>query len=154
MGLQSLIFYTTAAWLPEILQSQGLNADTSGWMLSLMQLSQLPLTFLTPILANRMKDQRILVGIFTLFYIIGYVGLLSGNASLTILWMILLGLAGGASFSLVMMFFSLTRTPIEAAELSGTAQSFGYLLAAIGPVLFGFLMMQMLVGLCLLLYLS
>jgi CP family cyanate transporter-like MFS transporter len=54
--------------------------------------------------------------------------------------MILLGLAGGASFSLAMMFFSLrTRTADEAAELSGTAQSFGYLLAAVGPVLFGYI---------------
>ncbi|WP_144511245.1 MFS transporter [Bacillus sp. FJAT-22090] len=140
MGLQSLIFYTTAAWLPEILQSQGMSADKSGWMLSLLQFAQLPVTFLTPILAGRMKDQRILVGIFSLFYLIGFAGLLSGPTSLTVLWMIFLGLAGGASFSLVMMFFNLrTRTPIEAAELSGTAQSFGYLLAALGPVFFGFL---------------
>lgn len=46
---------------------------------------------------------------------------------------------GGASFGLVMMFFSLrSRTPMEAADLSGVAQSIGYLLAAIGPVFFGF----------------
>ena len=43
MGLQSLIFYTTAAWIPAILQSQGMDADKSGWMLSIMQFSQLPM---------------------------------------------------------------------------------------------------------------
>ncbi|WP_391208783.1 CynX/NimT family MFS transporter [Psychrobacillus sp. L4] len=140
MGLQSLIFYTTAAWLPEILQSEGMKAEQSGWMLSIMQFAQLPMTFLIPIIAGRLKDQRILVVLYTALYLIGFIGLLSGPASLTIVWMIFLGLAGGASFGLVMMFFSLrSRTPIEAAELSGTAQSIGYLLAAIGPVFFGFI---------------
>ncbi|MFJ7970907.1 CynX/NimT family MFS transporter [Psychrobacillus sp. NPDC096389] len=140
MGLQSLLFYTTAAWIPEIMQSQGISADKSGWMLSLMQFAQLPLTFLTPILASRMKDQRPLVAFFSLLYVIGFGGLLVGNSSLLIVWMIILGFAGGASFSFAMMLFTLrTRTPMESAELSGTAQSFGYLLAAIGPVLFGFL---------------
>ncbi|WP_313891187.1 MFS transporter [Psychrobacillus sp.] len=140
MGIQSLIFYTTAAWLPELLQSQGMSAEKSGWMLSLMQFAQLPMTFIVPIIAGRLKDQRILVISFTVLYLIGFIGILAGNISLTIVWMIMLGLAGGASFGLVMMLFSLrTSTPMEAAELSGTAQSFGYLLAAVGPVLFGYL---------------
>jgi len=140
MGLQSLIFYTTAAWIPEILQTQGMDAEKSGWMLSIMQFAQLPMTFLIPILAGRFKDQRIFVLLFTIFYLIGFIGLLYGDISLTLLWMIALGLGGGASFGLVMMFFSLrSRTPMGAADLSGVAQSFGYLLAAIGPVFFGFI---------------
>ena len=140
MGLQSLIFYTTAAWIPEILQTQGMDAEKSGWMLSIMQFAQLPMTFLIPILAGRFKDQRIFVLLFTIFYLIGFIGLLYGDISLTLLWMIALGLGGGASFGLVMMFFSLrSRTPMGAADLSGVAQSFGYLLAAVGPVFFGFI---------------
>lgn len=140
MGLQSLIFYTTAAWIPEILQTQGMDAEKSGWMLSIMQFAQLPMTFLIPILAGRLKDQRILVALFTVFYLIGFIGMLFGDISLALLWMIALGLGGGASFGLVMMFFSLrSRTPMEAADLSGIAQSIGYLLAAVGPVFFGFI---------------
>ena len=140
MGLQSLIFYTSAAWIPEILQAQGMAAEKSGWMLSIMQFSQLPMTFLIPILAGRLRDQRILVALFTIFYSIGFIGLLFGDISLVLLWMIVLGLGGGASFGLVMMFFTLrTRTPMEAADLSGVAQSIGYLLAAVGPVFFGFI---------------
>lgn len=140
MGLQSLIFYTTAAWIPAILQSQGMDADKSGWMLSIMQFSQLPMTFIVPIIAGRLKDQRLLVVIYTVLYLIGFTGLLVGPATLSIVWMISIGLAGGASFGLVMMFFSLrSRTSMQAAELSGTAQSIGYLLAAVGPVFFGLL---------------
>lgn len=140
MGMQSLLFYCTSAWLPEMLVSDGMAVETAGWMLSLLQLSQLPLTFIIPILAGRMKDQRMIVIGIAALYLIGYGGVLVGGLSWVPLWMILIGIAGGASFGLAMMFFTLrTETHTEAAELSGMAQSSGYLLAAIGPVLFGFL---------------
>lgn len=140
MGLQSLLFYTTAAWIPAMLESQGMSANQAGWMFSIMQFSQLPMTFLIPILAGRKSDQRSLVVLFTIFYIVGFTGILMNLTSLTILWMILIGLAGGASFGLAMMFFSLrARNAFEAAEISGTAQSIGYLLAATGPVLYGYI---------------
>lgn len=55
-------------------------------------------------------------------------------------WAICIGIAGGFAFGLAMMFFSLrTRSTQEASELSGMAQSIGYLLAAMGPALFGLL---------------
>lgn len=48
--------------------------------------------------------------------------------------------ACGAAFSLSMMFFSLrSNDGQEASKVSGMAQSFGYLIAAVGPVLFGFM---------------
>ncbi|MFJ7737325.1 CynX/NimT family MFS transporter [Lysinibacillus sp. NPDC097287] len=140
MGLQSLLFYTTAAWIPEIYIAQGLPADRAGWMFSTMQLSQIPMAILTPIIAGKMKSQRPLVFVFTAFYLIGFIGLVMEWTSLAVLWMVFLGMAGGASFALAMMLFTLrTRTAYEAADLSGFAQSGGYLLAASGPILFGYL---------------
>ncbi|CAM3060879.1 MFS transporter [Filibacter tadaridae] len=140
MGLQSLIFYTTSAWVPEVLKSQGLSGDTAGWMVSLVQFAQLPMTFIIPILAGKSKDQRKFVVVAAVLFLVGYGGIFLGGNSLVPLWMILIGVASGSAFGLSMMFFSLrTRTPHEAAELSGMAQSFGYTLAAIGPVLFGLL---------------
>ncbi|HJF33429.1 MAG TPA: MFS transporter [Sporosarcina psychrophila] len=140
MGFQSLIFYTTSAWMPEVLKTQGISADSAGWMVSLLQFSQLPMTFIVPILASKVKDQRWIVAGVALLYLLGYGGIMTGTTALVPLWMILIGIAGGAAFGLSMMFFSLrTRTPHEAADLSGMAQSFGYSLAAIGPVLFGLL---------------
>ncbi|MFY0519910.1 CynX/NimT family MFS transporter [Lysinibacillus sp. UGB7] len=140
MGLQSLIFYTTAAWIPEIYIAQGLAADRAGWMFSTMQFSQIPMALVVPIIASKMKSQRPLVVIFTVFYLIGFTGLVMEWTSFAVLWMVLIGLAGGASFALAMMFFTLrTRTAYEAADLSGFAQSIGYLLAAVGPILFGYL---------------
>src|SRR5690606_16398896 len=66
-------------------------------------------------------------------------GLLVGSTSLTALWMILIGVGSGFAFSLSMMFFTLrTESVQQSSELSGMAQSIGYLLAASGPLLFGF----------------
>lgn len=140
MGLQSLLFYTTAAWVPEMLVSQGMTASEAGWTFSLMMLSQLPMTFLIPMIASNMSTHRAIVFGFSACYIIGFIGLYMKWTSLAPLWMILLGLAGGASFSLVMMLFTLrTESIFASAELSGFAQATGYLLAAIGPTFFGFL---------------
>ena len=140
MGLQSFVFYSTAAWIPEIYISQGMEPNRAGWLISIAQISQIPMTFITPIIAARLSDQRPIVAVFTLFYFIGFTGMLFEWTEYAVIWMIFIGLAGGSSFSLAMMYFNLrTKTAYEAAELSGFAQSLGYLLAAIGPTIFGLL---------------
>src|SRR5699024_12455882 len=62
----------------------------------------------------------------------------SDLSALIPLWVILIGIGSGSAFSLSMMFFTLRTTTVrQASELSGMAQSLGYLVAATGPVLFG-----------------
>ncbi|MFX3650115.1 MAG: CynX/NimT family MFS transporter [Paenibacillus sp.] len=140
MGIQSMVFYVLIAWLPEILKQQGIDSNQSGWYLSIMQLAMLPFTFLVPVIAGRMSNQRLLVVITTTLLLTGTLGLLYGNYSIILLWIIILGIGGGSAFSLSMMFFGLrTENARQAAELSGMAQSIGYLLAAVGPALIGYL---------------
>ena len=67
MGLQSTLFYILVAWLPEILNDKGFSANQAGWLLSLMQLAVLPVTFIAPILAGRLKNQRPIVIITSIF---------------------------------------------------------------------------------------
>ena len=140
MGLQSTLFYVLVTWLPEILKQQGVSADQSGWLLSIMQLTILPFTFIAPILAGRMSDQRLLVAITSSLLLTGNLGLLYGSLQYIVVWVVMLGIGAGFAFSLAMIFFSLrTENAGQAAELSGMAQSFGYLLAAMSPMLFGYL---------------
>lgn len=140
MGLQSLLFYVVVTWLPDILKSQGMTADSAGWTLSFMQLSVLPITFLMPIVAGRMKSQVGLMIITVFFFFAGIGGILFGSDKLTMLWAIMIGISLGSSFSLAMMLFGLrTSNVYDAAELSGMAQSVGYLLAAVGPTFVGYL---------------
>jgi CP family cyanate transporter-like MFS transporter len=140
MGLQSLLYYVLIAWFSVILGERGMSASHAGWILSLMQLAQLPFTFFVPLWAGRMKSQRLPVVITSVLFITGILGVWLGSTALMALWAICIGIAGGFAFGLAMMFFSLrTRTTQEASELSGMAQSAGYLLAAMGPALFGLL---------------
>jgi len=138
MGIQSLLFYTMLTWLPEILLGHGYTANEAGWMLSLMQFAIIPMTFIVPIIASKMKNQVILSAMTATSYILGVLGLLHGHPISVVIAVILWGIACGSAFSLSMMFFTLrTKDGYAASELSGMAQSIGYLLAAIGPVLFG-----------------
>lgn len=138
MGSQSLIFYTLITWLPTILMANGYDIHLAGWGVFIFQFASIPFTFIIPIIADKMKNQVLIAFISSLLIIIGLVGLLAGLSDLSILWIILLGAGNGSAFSLSMMFFTLrTRDGYEAAELSGMAQSFGYLLAAFGPVMVG-----------------
>lgn len=140
MGLQSFIFYTTIAWLPELLHDRGLTVSAAGWMVSFMQFISLPATFLVPFLADRRPSQRTFVVLIGLLFITSLIGLLHGSMAWLALWVALLGIALGASISLALAFLGLrARNARQAAELSGMAQSIGYLLAAFGPVFFGFL---------------
>ncbi|WP_068672214.1 MFS transporter [Oceanobacillus sp. Castelsardo] len=138
MGFQSLMFYTPMTWLPEILQSNGYSASEAGWMLSLMQFSLIPTSFVLPIIADRMKNQKGLGAFTGAVFILGIFGLLNGNPGLIMISVVMIGIGCGSGFSLSMMFFTLrTKDGYDASELSGMAQSFGYSLAALGPVLFG-----------------
>lgn len=140
MGLQSVVFYASIAWLPEVLQGDGLSAAQAGWMVSIMQFAGIPAALFAPILAGRRPSQRGLLAAAALLSGAGILGLLLSGGTATVLWVSLLGLGQGASISLALILFALRTTDAtEAAALSGMAQSAGYLLAATGPFLFGVL---------------
>ncbi|WP_439649452.1 CynX/NimT family MFS transporter [Lentibacillus daqui] len=141
MGFQSFLFYVTISWLPEIIHDYGVSIATAGWMLSFMQLIGLPFSFLVPVLAGRFKSQWWLAWLLALCAIGGYSGLLLGSGFvIMIISVILIGIALGGVFPLALAFLGMrSRNARQAAELSGMAQSFGYLLAAIGPIFIGYL---------------
>jgi CP family cyanate transporter-like MFS transporter len=141
MGLQSLGYYVVLTWLPEILQEEaGISASLAGWMLALAQAVGIASIFLAPVLAGMRPSQHgVVVGAVALTGA-GALGLLVAAETATALWVVLLGLGQGACFSLALTFFALRAPDSEhAAALSGMAQSVGYLLAAVGPFLFGLL---------------
>jgi CP family cyanate transporter-like MFS transporter len=138
MGLQSFFFYTLAAWLPAALQSWGMSAERSGWMLSYIQMGQLPIMLIGPIVAGKMKDQTYLMWITFVLLLLGLLGVIIWKTEFIIISVILIGVSLGLAYTLVTMFFILrTKHPSESANLSGMAQSVGYLIAATGPPLFG-----------------
>ncbi|MGI2312074.1 CynX/NimT family MFS transporter [Staphylococcus cohnii] len=140
MGFQSMVFYTVVAWVPSILVDRGVDPSTAGYLLMLNQFSQVPMTFSFPITASKLKDQRILVVIITILFLTGFGLFFTQSLVLLVIGMVIAGLAMGACFSLCMTFFSIrARTSDGSISLSGFGQSVGYLIAAIGPFLIGYL---------------
>jgi MFS transporter, CP family, cyanate transporter len=141
MGLQSLTFYVILAWLPDVLQSRGLEASDAGWMLALSQATGVLGAAAVPLWAGRVHDQRMIVWLLAGLEGVGLGGLILAGPAASMTWYVaILGFVLGGTFGLALTLLVL-RSPdtATAAALSGLAQSFGYLIAAVGPVLFGFL---------------
>lgn len=139
MGGQSMIFYSLINWLPEFLLSHGTPINKAGIYLSILQLAIIPLTFVTPIFAEKMKNQVLITFVTGLLFVLGILTLML-QPNWAFLGIILIGIASGLAFGLVNTFFGLrTENGLTAAKLSGMSQSIGYLFAAIGPLLFGIL---------------
>ncbi|OME72234.1 transporter [Paenibacillus odorifer] len=141
MGFQSSLFYITMSWLPEILYNYGISRGTAGWLLSFTQIVGVPVSFLVPILAGRLRSQVWIAFALGMCSIVGYGGLSMGSSyPIMILSIILIGIALGGNFPLALSYIGIrARNGNQAAELSGMAQSTGYMLAAIGPILIGYL---------------
>ena len=140
MGLQSLLFYTVASFLPSIWLSKGLPAVQAGQMNSVFQfmapISILSLTWLI----NRGRPIQALAVLAAVLNVIGVLGVSYLSTDLAWLWSGLMGIGCSAIFTLSMILFSLrTYTTNQSSELSGMAQSVGYLIAFFGPLGTGWL---------------
>jgi CP family cyanate transporter-like MFS transporter len=113
MGLQSLAYYVTLTWLPEILREEGLSATRAGWMLGLSQTVAIATMFLAPVLAGRRPSQQGIVVAAVSLSGAGTLGLLVAGDTASALWVVLLGLGQGACFSLALTFFALRASSPE-----------------------------------------
>lgn len=137
LGLQSTAFYILVNWLPTIEISHGVTAEAAGIHLFVFQGLGLFAGLAIPALLKRSKDERLGVVVGSLPVFIGVLGLLLAP-SLAIVWVLFAGVGQGASLVAALSLVSLRgRTHAEATQLSGMAQSVGYLLAATGPVAMG-----------------
>lgn len=142
MGLQSLIFYVTISWLAEILIDFGITKTMAGFMVSYFQLLGIPVSTIIPLLAVKFTTQSKLVLGVNALYILGIFLLLLFHS---FFWIILIavgliGIASSSNFALALTFLSIrAKDAKDAADLSGMAQSIGYILAAFGPILIGFM---------------
>jgi CP family cyanate transporter-like MFS transporter len=138
IGLQSVEFYSVAAWLPTLLADAGVPANEGGLLLGMANLVGAAGALLAPAQAGRMRTQRPLVLAVALAYVIGLAGLLADPDGATLVWVAAFGLAQGGGFALALTLIVLrSPTPLVAARLGGVAQCLGYLLAALGPLVLG-----------------
>jgi MFS transporter, CP family, cyanate transporter len=139
MGLQSLSYFAVTAWLPALLVARGFDPVTAGWLLALASACGIVGATVAPLLAVRTREQRALTAATTVMAAVGLLGLLAVPGP-EVLWVVLVGTAQSAALGIALTMVGL-RSPDagRAAQLSGMAQSAGYVLAAAGPFAVGFL---------------
>lgn len=138
-GLNSFVYYVMISWLPAMLQEKGFSAVEAGQLHGLMQLTSALAGLLVIVLVRYGRDQRGAALLTAILASSGLLGLLLLPQWAT-LWASLFGFGNGAVFILAISFVGLrANSPGQAAALSGMAQSLGYLLAALGPTLTGYL---------------
>ncbi|HRL21327.1 MFS transporter [Alcaligenes sp. SDU_A2] len=137
MGLNSVVYYMIASWLPAMLVSYGFDPEQAGQIHGLMQLcSAVPGLVLLPLL-NRLQDQRPVAFAGAALQTLTMLGLLL-LPSWSLLWSLLFGFGSGSVFIVALSLIGLrSASAQQAASLSGMAQCVGYLLAACGPPLIG-----------------
>jgi len=138
MGLQSVLFYVTLAWLPDILIERGMSDARAGVMVSVLNVAGLVGILIAPAWATRHDDQRWASAGSSALTVAGIALLLVPGVRLAPLASAVFGLGAGATVGLVFAFFSLRTDSVrDAAAISGMAQTWGYLVSAFGPLAWG-----------------
>ncbi|OKI27297.1 transporter [Streptomyces sp. CB03578] len=136
-GLQATGAYVTMGWLPQIFRDAGVSAATAGVLLAVTMVMGVPLAFVIPRLAGRMRNQGPIAVTLGLFGLAGYLGLYLAPAAGAWAWALLLGISNCA-FPLVITMIGLrARSSAGVVRLSAFAQSTGYLISIPGPLLIG-----------------
>ncbi|MGA6153143.1 CynX/NimT family MFS transporter [Stenotrophomonas sp. NPDC087984] len=138
-GFQATAAYISMGWMPQIFRDAGVSASTSGLLLAVMMAMGVPLAFVLPRIAARLRHQGVLVVILGVFGLTGYAGLWLAPAGGAWAWALLLGIANCAFPLALTMIGMRTRTHAGVVRLSAFAQSVGYLLSIPGPLLVGVL---------------
>ncbi|SCF26513.1 MFS transporter, CP family, cyanate transporter [Micromonospora carbonacea] len=138
-GAQSLSGYAIMGWLAQLFRDAGFRPETAGLLLAGVTALGVPVALLMPTLAGRLRTLRPLVFGLTAFSAVSYLGLALAPRGGALLWVALLALGQGA-FPLILTTIGLrARTAEGTVALSAFAQSTGYVIAALGPLLVGVL---------------
>lgn len=138
-GLQSTTAYIVMGWLPEVFKGAGMDATTVGVLMGVLLLVGVPINMVLPPLVTRTRGQSwwaVLMGVPPLA---GVLGLLLAPLAAPLLWALLIGVSVSA-ISLALALISLrTTNAADTGQLSAMSQSIGYVVASVGPFLFGVL---------------
>ncbi|MFF2326211.1 MULTISPECIES: CynX/NimT family MFS transporter [unclassified Streptomyces] len=138
-GLQATAAYITMGWMPQIFRDAGVSAGTAGVLLAVTMAMGVPLAFVIPGVATRMRSQGPIVVLLGACGLIGYAGLYLAPAGGAWAWALLLGISNCAFPLALTMIGMRSRSGAGVVRLSAFAQSTGYLISIPGPLLVGVL---------------
>ncbi|MAS96679.1 MAG: MFS transporter [Verrucomicrobiales bacterium] len=140
MGFQSMVFYSSVAWLPTVLQHRGMTETQAAWWVSALQIVGCAASLAAPILAGKFRSQSLWSSGFNFLSAVSLALILI----LPLKWVgaavIGLGIGVNASFGTALLILAVrSHDARTAASLSSMAQAVGYLMASPGPWIAGLL---------------
>ncbi|GGG58894.1 MFS transporter [Kocuria dechangensis] len=138
MVFQAMMSFSVFAWLAPILRDRGIDGGTAGLIVAVSILLQMTGSLFAPVLAVRLRDQRVLNAAVALMAGGGFVLSIFGPLQLIWVWTGLLGLGQGSLTAVALTMIALrTRSASMAVRLSGMMQGVGYGLGSSGTFLVG-----------------
>ena len=138
-GLQSTGFYALLNWLPSLLIDRGYTPVEAGTLLGLCTSIGIPTGFLIAMVIRRFKSLSVLAVVVSAFTLSGLV-ILWLEPTQAVLACIVTGFGFAATFPLSLTLVgSRASTSTQTTQLSALAQGWGYLIAAVGAFVFGYL---------------
>jgi CP family cyanate transporter-like MFS transporter len=139
-SLTSFQAYSIFAWLPSLLVDQvGVGEAEAGLLLGFWGIMGMAASLAAPLFAARLANVGWILHAGAAGFVLGYLGLLVAPGVSPWLWIALCGV-GQVVFPACLALINLrTRTHEGSIALSGFAQSVGYLIASLGPLLVGLL---------------
>ncbi len=136
-GLQSTMFYGVVSWLPNALVERGWTAEEGGWLIGLFNGVGLLTTLGVPLIADRIGNRRGQLVLSGVAAIIAFAGINLAPGGM-VAWVILLGLALGAVFPLVLTLpLDVADAPSQVGAVAALMLFGGYLLSSVGPFVLG-----------------
>lgn len=138
-GAQSLSGYATMGWLAQMFRDASFTPANAGLLLAGVTAFGVPIALLMPTIATKRPNLKPLVLILSGGMILSYLGIMLAPHTGAVLWVALLAVGQGAFPLALAMIGMRARTPDGIVALSAFAQSTGYLIAALGPLVVGIL---------------
>ncbi|KAF2393369.1 MULTISPECIES: cyanate transporter [Pseudomonas] len=143
-GLGTASYTCVLAWLAPYYVEKGWSEQNAGLLLGFLTAMEVISGLVTPAIANRSQDKRLVLAVLLALIMAGFCGLILSPERFSLLWPCLLGLGIGGLFpmSLIVSLDHLDN-PRRAGGLTAFVQGIGYLIAGLSPLIAGMIRDQL-----------
>ncbi|MBC3374090.1 cyanate transporter [Pseudomonas sp. SWRI92] len=137
-GMGTASYTCVLAWLAPYYLEKGWSEQQAGLLLGFLTAMEVLSGLVTPAIANRSQDKRLVLAALLALIMAGFCGMILSPERLSLLWPCLLGLGIGGLFpmSLIVSLDHL-ESPRRAGALTAFVQGIGYLIAGLSPLIAG-----------------
>jgi cyanate permease len=134
------VLFGWLGWAPQLMMAKGATPALAALMASMMSWVSIPFNFAAPWASDRVGSRRLFLWPTFVLYVLALVGAIFAPLSLGWAVVVVIGLAAGAQFPLIMAFLP-DLVPIEGiGRASGMVLSIGYVGGLVGPWLGGYIL--------------